>query len=155
MRNIAPGVKYVKKPFNPVNYKLYDKLGRDKLEEYLVAKGHSILHNQEDYNVDLITMRDGFTYFNEVEIKLAWSGDWPTNWAEIRIPSRKKRLVEMYKNDKGVLNFYIFSKDMDRVWRIKDTLMTEDRIRVAKGRNIYKGESFFHIPYQEAELILL
>ena len=44
---------------------------------------------------------------------------------------------------------------MDKAWRIKDTLMTDDTLKVAVGRGIPKGETFFHIPYQEAELITL
>ena len=54
-----------------------------------------------------------------------------------------------------MLNFYVLNKFMDKAWRIKDTLMTDDTLKVAVGRRIPKGETFFHIPYQEAELITL
>ena len=80
-------------------------------------------------------------------------GDWPTHWAEIRIPERKGRLIEKYEGENGVLNFYVFRKDLKQVWRIKDTSLTKDRLREAYGRNIVKGEKFYHIPYTEAELI--
>ena len=96
-----------------------------------------------------------YTYFNEAEVKRAWKSDWPTDWAEIRIPERKKRLVEMYKEKNGVLNFYVFRNDLKQVFRIKDTSLTEDRLKEAKGRYIRAGEKFFHVPFQEAELINL
>ena len=102
-----------------------------------------------------MTQKDGYTYFNEAEVKTAWAGDWPTHWEEIRIPSRKRRLIEKYKEKNGVLNFYVFDKNLKKAWRIKDTLMTDDRIKEAKGKNIWKGETFFHIPYTEAELVEL
>ena len=86
-------------------------------------------------------------------MKNQWVGDWNPSWKEIRIPERKGRLIEKYEGENGVLNFYIFRKDMKQVWRIKDTSLTKDRLREAHGRNILKGELFYHIPYTEAELI--
>ena len=65
----------------------------------------------------------------------------------------KGRLLDKYEGENGVLNFYIFRNDMKQAWRIKDTSLTKDRLREAQGRNILKGEQFYHIPYTEAELI--
>ena len=136
-------------------YDVYDDKAKQTLAEYLESKGHTIVSTKEDYNVDVVSQKDGYTYFNEAEVKVAWQGDWPTHWSEIRIPSRKRRLVEKYKEQNGVLNFYVFDKNLDKAWRIKDTLMTDDKIKEASGRNIWKGEKFFHIPYREAELVEL
>jgi hypothetical protein len=61
----------------------------------------------------------------------------------------------MYKEKNGVLNFYVFRNDLKQVFRIKDTSLTEDRLKEAKGRYIRAGEKFFHVPFQEAELINL
>ena len=145
----------VRKKFNRALYEAYDTPARDALVGYLETKGHIIVNNEENFNVDVVSQKGGYTYFNEVEVKTAWKGDWPTDWAEIRIPERKKRLVEMYKEKNGVLNFYIFRNDLKQVFRIKDTSLTEDRLKEAKGRYIRAGEKFFHIPYTEAELINL
>ena len=120
-----------------------------------LGKGHEIVNDKEDFNVDVVSKKNGYTYFNEAEVKVAWKGDWPTDWREIRIPARKRRLVEKYKDENGVLNFYVFNEDLTKAWRIKDTLMTDETIREAKGKNIWKGETFFHIPYEKAELIEL
>jgi len=143
----------VRKSFNRALYEAYDSPARDALVSYLEAKGHTIVNNEENYNVDVVSQKDGYTYFNEAEVKTAWKEDWPVEWKEIRIPERKGRLVKMYQKQKGVLNFYIFRNDMKQVWRIKDTLLTEDNLKEAKGRYITKGEKFFHIPYTAAELI--
>ena len=55
----------------------------------------------------------------------------------------------------GVLNFYVFRKDLKQAWRIKDTLLTKESLKEAKGRYIRPGELFFHIPYTKAELVKL
>jgi hypothetical protein len=144
-----------RKPFSKALYKAYDEPARNALVEYLEAKGHTIVSNEENYNVDVVSQKNGLTYFNEVEVKTAWVGDWNTNWKEIRLPERKQRLLDKHKSSDGVLNFYIFRPDFKQAWRIKDTLLTQDSLKEAVGRYIQKGERFFHIPYTSAELVKL
>ena len=145
----------IKRKFSSALYAAYDQPAKEKLIEFLKSKGHTILSDKEDYNVDVVSEKDGYTYFNEAEVKVAWDGDWPSHWAEIRIPERKQRLLDKYEGVNGVLNFYIFRKDMKQCWRIKDTCLTKESLKEAKGRYIQKGEQFFHIPYTDAELINL
>jgi len=145
----------IKRPFSKKLYETYDNAAKEKLVGFLESRGHTILNDKEDYNADVVSEKDGYTYFNEAEVKVAWVNDWPSHWAEIRIPERKKRLVKMYAKENGVLNFYVFRKDMKQAWRIKDTCLTEDSLAEAKGKYIRKGEKFFHIPYTDAELITL
>jgi hypothetical protein len=142
-----------KRKFNKAAYDLYDQTAKDKLVALLSERGHTIISSEEDYYADVVSQKEGYTYFNEAEVKTAWSEDWPTHWKEIRIPERKKRLLAKYQDEKGVLNFYVFRKDMKQVWRIKDTQLTDESLKEAFGRYISKGEKFFHIPYTEAELI--
>jgi hypothetical protein len=145
----------VKRPFSKALYDAYDGKAKDRLAAYLESVGHTIVSTKEDYNVDVVSQKGDYTYFNEAEVKTGWKGDWNTNWAEIRLPERKGRLVKLYKQQNGVLNFYIFRADMKQAWRIKDNLLTQDGLKEAKGRYITKGEKFFHIPYTDAELITL
>lgn len=145
----------IKKPFNRAVYDAYDRPARGTLVDYLVSKGHSVVNNEENYGVDVVTKKGRYTYFNEVEVKSAWKADWPTHWSEIRIPERKQRLLRMNRGDNCVLNFYVFRHDMKQVWRIKDTLLITDSLKEAHGRGIVKGERFFHIPYTQAELVTL
>jgi len=145
----------VRKQFSRALYEAYDTPARDKLVAYLESKGHTIVNNEENYSVDVVSQKGGYTYFNEAEVKTAWKADWPTHWSEVRIPERKQRLLDKHKDQKGVLNFYILSQDLSQAWRIKDVLLTKESLREAKGRYIQKGELFFHIPYTEAELVKL
>ncbi len=143
----------VRKSFNRALYEAYDGPARTALVVYLESKGHTIVNNEENYSVDVVSQYKGNTYFNEAEVKTGWKSDWPTDWKEIRIPERKQRLLD--KNVDGFLNFYVFRADLRQVWRIKDTLLTQESLGEAKGRYIRKGELFFHIPYTKAELINL
>ena len=147
----------VRKTFNRALYEAYDAPARNALVLHLEGKGHTIINNEENYNVDVVSQKKGFTYFNEVEVKTAWKEDWPTHWTEIRIPERKQRLLDKHSTTDmfSVLNFFIFRPDFKQAWRIKDTQLTQDSLKEAKGRYIAKGEKFFHIPYVEAELIKL
>lgn len=148
-------MKPTRKQFSRALYDAYDAPAKDTLVKYLESVGHDIKNTEENYFVDVVSTKKNYTYFNEAEVKVAWSGDWPTHWEDIRIPARKGRLLEKYEGENGVLNFYIFRKDLKQAWRIKDTSLTEDRLREAYGRNIMKGEQFYHIPYKEAELIIM
>lgn len=148
-------MKGVRKSFNRALYEAYDDKAKQALVSYLTNKNHTIVNTEENYYVDVISQKHGYTYFNEAEVKVSWDGDWPEHWAEIRIPARKQRLLDKYEGTNGVLNFYVFRKDLKQAWRIRDTLLTEDSLKEAKGRNIRKGELFFHIPFTSAELINL
>ena len=146
-------MKPVRKNFSRALYQAYDKKAKDTLVKLLKDKGHTIVNTEENYFVDVVSQKDGYTYFNEAEVKVAWDGDWPAHWSEIRIPERKQRLLDKYDGTNGVLNFYVFREDMKQVWRIKDTLLTKESLAEAKGRYIQKGELFLHIPYTSAELV--
>jgi len=148
-------LKPVRKSFNSALYQAYDAPAREALVNHLTNKGHVIVSQSEDYFADVVSQKHGYTYFNEAEVKVAWDGDWPTHWADIRIPERKQRLLDKYEGVNGVLNFYVFNRDLSSAWRIKDTLLKQENLREAYGRNIRRGEKFFHIPYTEAQLIVL
>lgn len=143
----------VRKQFSRALYEAYDGPARTALVVFLESKGHTVVNNEENFNVDVVSQCKGRTYFNEAEVKTGWKSDWPTDWSEIRIPERKQRLLD--KKGDGFLNFYVFRADLRQVWRIKDTLLTQESLREAKGRYIKKGEKFFHVPYTKAELINL
>lgn len=147
--------KPIRKSFNRALYEAYDQKAKDALVTYLKAKDHVIVNQEENYFVDVVSQKHGLTFLNEAEVKVAWTGDWPVSWKEIRIPERKQRLLDKYEGDDGVLNFYVFREDLKQAWRIKDTLLTRESLGEAKGRYIKPGELFFHIPYTKAELIQL
>lgn len=148
-------MKPVRKKFSRALYEAYDDKAKDALVSLLKKKGHTIVNTEENYYVDVVSQKGGYTYFNEAEVKVAWDGDWPTHWSDIRIPERKQRLLDKHGSENGVLNFYVFRKDLRQAWRIKDTLLTKESLGTAKGRYIRKGEQFFHIPYTSAELVEL
>ena len=141
----------IRKNFSKALYEAYDGPARTALVLFLESKGHTVVNNEENYSVDVVSQKDGHTYFNEAEVKTGWKSDWPVDWKEIRIPERKQRLLDRQVD--GFLNFYVFRSDLRQAWRIKDTLLTQDSLREAKGRYIKKGEQFFHVPFTKAELI--
>ena len=142
----------VRKPFEQDLYDRFDNPAKAALVILLERDGHTIPNLTEDYYADIVSNKDGVTHYSEAEVKRGWDGDWPEDWAEIRIPERKTRLLKKYNYN---VTFYVFNKDINMCWRIKGSQMTEDTLREAKGRFIRKGEQFFHIPYTEAALVKL
>ncbi|MAO20046.1 MAG: hypothetical protein CMJ25_04770 [Phycisphaerae bacterium] len=142
----------VRKPFEPHLYDRFDNPAKVRLIEVLEREGHEISSVKENYYADVESTKDGVTYYSEAEVKRGWVEAWPATWAEIRIPDRKTRLLKKYDYK---VNFFVFNNDLTSCWKILGSQMTDDTIREARGRRIMKGEKFFHIPYGEAELIVL
>ena len=143
------------RPFRKEVYNQVDEPSKKALIKYLESQGHTIVSSAEDYYDDVVSQKDGVTYFNEAERKAQWKSDWPTYWTEVRVPARKRRLVEKYKDTLESLYFYVFNKTYDKAWKIKGTQMVDDIIKEASGPRyrIPKHETFYHIPFVEAELV--
>jgi hypothetical protein len=142
----------VRKPFERHLYDRFDNPAKAALISLLEEQGHSIPNLKENYYADVESVKDGITHYSEAEVKQAWEIDWPTDWAEIRIPERKTRLLKRYNYN---VTFYVFNKLIDRCWKITGQQLKQCEIKEAKGRYIRKGEMFFHVPYKEAELVIL
>ena len=97
-------------------------------------------------------------YYSEVEMKNQWKGEWNPNWSDVRVPYRKHRLINKYtqvQDDKTFCNFYIIRRDCQQAWRVKDYQLTKECVKEIWLSNAGRYEHFFHIPYQEAELVNL
>ena len=140
----------VRKPFSLALYDKHDNPAKEALIRILEASGHKVGQVAENFYADVVSVKDGVVYHNEAEVKRAWTGEWPESWTEIRIPERKTRLLQKYKNK---VNFYVFSNDLSQCWCITGDQLTQESLATAKGRYIVVGEKFFHIPYKEAKLI--
>lgn len=151
---------------------VYDEVNepsKQALITLLEREGHTIVSDKEDYNADVVTTKDGQVYYHEVERKAQWGKDWlskrnynlspesgwPTAWEELRIPGRKRRLVQKYKDNIDNLFFYVFNCEYDKAWKVKGSQMTDDCIRRPDFARVHKDETFYHIPYTEAELVVL
>jgi len=142
--------------FQPQSYKENDSKAKTVITNYLQSNGHNILDTEEDFSFDIKSEKNGDMYFIEVEIKKQWTGDWNPKWKEIRIPYRKYKLINKYKQvegDKTYCNFYVICSDCEKAWRIKDFQLTKECAKEVWLANARRYEYFFHIPYTEAELV--
>ena len=67
----------VRKQFSRSLYEAYDGPARTALVLFLENNGHTIVNNEENYSVDVVSQKGGHTYFNEAEVKTGWKSDWP------------------------------------------------------------------------------
>jgi hypothetical protein len=135
--------------FDQERYDKFDGKAKNALVSYLEQEGHSIKSAVEDYHADVTSTRQGATYYSEAEVKTAWKEAWPKDWAELRIPARKARLLKRH----SIITFYVFRNDLQECWVVKGEQLTLDSLKEAYGPKISKGEMFFHIPVKEAKLI--
>ena len=157
------------RPFQKNVYDEVDTPSKKALVKILKSEGHEIVSSHENYYADIVSQKDGVTYYHEVERKAQWGKDylkkkkykvtpesgWPFSWKELRIPGRKKRLIEKYKDEIENLSFYVFNFEYDKAWKVKATQMTDDTMRKPDFARVHESETFYHIPYTEAELLEL
>ena len=91
----------------------------------------------------------------EVEIKYIWQGEWPDHWKEVRIPHRKKRLLDKWQNQcpEAEFMFIVFRGDCKKAWKIDAHVLLTCEVKEVANRNVTQGELFYHIPVIQAELI--
>jgi len=121
--------------FQPLSYEENDSKAKTAIKSYLESNGHTILDMKEDYSFDIKSEKNGGMYYSEVEMKNQWTGDWNPKWTEIRIPYRKFKLVNKYKEmqgDKTYCNFFVIRQDAAQAWRIQDFQLTEDCVKEIK-----------------------
>lgn len=140
----------MKKKFSRSLYNMADKTAKDIISNHLKSEGHLIVNSKENYYADIETTKDGESFFHEAEMKYSWKGKWPEHWSEIRIPSRKKRLLDKYNEDD--LTFYVISSDGENFWKIPADVVRSSEVKEASNRYLDKGETFYHIQTNQAQL---
>jgi hypothetical protein len=148
----------VNRKFRPSSYRQNDNLAKETIISCLEKNGHELVTREEDYSFDITSIKNNNTYYSEVEMKNQWKGDWNPSWAEIRIPYRKHKLLNKFKaldEPKSFLHFYVLRGDCEYTWRISSKLLEESEVKEANGFRIEKGEYFFHVPFEKAELVQL
>ena len=135
--------------FDQERYDKFNGKAKNALVSYLEQEGHTIKRVMEDYCADVVSIKDGETFYSEAEVKTPWEAEWPKGWKELRIPGRKTRLLQKH----ATITFYVFRNDLKECWVVRGDQLTLDTLKEAYGPKITKGELFFHIPVNEAKLI--
>ena len=159
----------MRKPFNKALYDVADTKAKKHMVGWIKDNDHTCAPYGLDYPRSIDISTNETTYFDiicnrheklprilfEVEIKYSWRGEWPESWEEIRIPERKRRLLDKWQEEcpEDVLTFVVFRNDCLEAWHIDGHTLLECEIREAANRNIQNGEKFFHIPTYDAYLM--
>ena len=129
--------------FDRLSYIMYDKKAREAMVKYLTDNNFTDIVSKEDYNFDIYAKKNKEHFF-EVEVKTQWRDKWNSSWKEIRIPERKQRLINIWreKYPQHDFKFVIFNKA--DVGTIQNSRFTSAP---------HLKEPFFHIPVEQAELV--
>ena len=146
--------------FDKGSYDKNDNKAKNAMIKFLKSRNFKQIQAEENYYFDLSAVnKDNKKYFFEVEMKNQWHNNWNPLWKEIRIPERKKRLINKWKKEhpKNPLFFVVFNKFCSKAWFIKG--ITVDNSYVGTIQNSKRigsphlKEPFFHIPIEKAKLV--
>ena len=146
--------------FDRQSYNQNDGRAKKAMVDYLKSLSFEDIEAKEDFYFDVSAKKDK-NYFFEVEIKNQWGDYWPNSWEEVRIPERKQRLINRKEKDypEHELYFVIFNTDCTQAWFIKDKIVDESSVGTIQNSSRtgepHLEEPFFHIPVDDAKLIVM
>lgn len=62
-------MEYGARKFSKESYNNNDNFAKELFIKFIIQKGHTIINSEENYEHDIITEKDGKTYYFEVEVK--------------------------------------------------------------------------------------
>jgi len=136
-------------------YNQYDSLAKDVMSNWLLSNGYKDINTEETYGVDIVCKnKDNVECYFETEIKIGWHDHWPESWKEIRIPYRKRRLIDKWTKEgsHGNLTFVIFNKHLDQAWFMDGAMVNKCDVKPVDNRRS-ANELFFHIKVPDAKLV--
>ena len=138
-----------------------------KMDNYEISISHTTRQprpneiNNEDYYFDIAAKYKGKKHYFEVEVKNQWSESWPSSWTELRIPGRKKRLVQKHKDlhTDTTLTFIVLNTDLTKAWVVHSDVLESSPIGTIQNSSRvgspHLKEPFFHVPISDARGIFL
>ena len=143
----------VTKRFDRELYEKSDKLAKDVVGKHLTNRGFDVRYEPVLGKVDIYAMHQssGDKKYAEVEIKYSWKDTWNENWKDVRIPYRKKKLIDHYTEKdpygQSCLEFYVLNHDATQAWVIPaDTITKYADVVEVSNKYVRKGEQFYSIP---------
>lgn len=144
-----------RKPFDRKLYNEVNDLSIKAVKKYLKAAGHKIISTKEKYAADIETSFNGTRHLIEVEVRMGWTGDWPSNWPNVRVPERKKKLLDQSEREEKPLTFLYLNRDFTKAWKVDGDVVKDSPLEEVPNRFVAKGEYFFIIPVTKATMVNL
>tara|TARA_Y100000310_G_scaffold181233_1_gene181135 strand:+ start:223 stop:702 length:480 start_codon:yes stop_codon:yes gene_type:complete len=146
--------------FDKLSYKRNDLRAKEAMIKFLKEKNFTNIKAKEDYFFDIFAKnKKDKKYFFEVEIKNQWGDYWNPSWKEVRIPERKRRLINKWKQEYPNYNliFVVFNRFCSKAWFITATIVNNSYVGTIQNSkrtgSPHLKEPFFHIPINKAKLI--
>jgi len=86
---------------------------------------------------------------------MGWTGDWPSNWPCVRVPERKKKLLDQSEREGKPLTFLYLNKTYTKAWKLEGDIVKNSPLEEVPNRFVPQGEYFFIIPITKATMVTL
>ena len=137
--------------YKPFSQKLHDKFdgpARIAVSSFLRTNGYTV-GPQEQYDIDLVAVKDGIKYLHEVEVKEVWNRAWPAYWKTLHIPLRKKKFIQQGKD----FTFWVLNAGLDKAWITFSYDVKDAPVVFLKNKEEPGGGYFFDVPIHKCQLI--
>ena len=138
-------------------YNIYDPLAKRYMRWWLLMNNYTDINIEETYGVDITCKnKDNNDCYFELEVKSSWIDNWPDSWKEIRIPYRKRKIIDKWTREgsNGILTFVVFEKNIDYAWFIDGAVVNKCDVKPVDNRR-RAAELFYHIKIADAELKIM
>jgi|TARA_R110001583_G_scaffold40262_8_gene128764 hypothetical protein len=144
-----------RKPFDRKLYNEVNDLSIKAVKKYLTDSGHTITSTKEKFTADIESTYKGKEYLTEAEVKLVWDKEWPSNWCNVRVPERKRKLLEQAEKEGKILTFLYLNKSFTKAWKIDGETVKDCSLEEVPNRFVPKGEYFYIVPVEKATMVNL
>jgi len=132
------------KLFDPLLYDLVDSKAKQATISVLEHKGIKT-DSTETMDADIIAWHP---FKHETEVKLCWSGSWPSQWRTVHIPHRKARIIKEGQR----LFFWIWNCELSECWIVDGAILNDEMLSEVPNRILPHGELFYAVPIDQATL---
>ena len=135
------------------SYNTYNQKGIQLLSDYIISKGYKILPKEEDYNIDIVSSKDGKTFLFEAEMKKDKAITTPEDFYKtVSFLSRKRK----FAIDNWFIYFIISDVNYGAIWATSDVIFKEEyKVEKYISKDGRKGlEDFYEVPREKCRFIL-
>ncbi len=134
--------------FRQDDYNQYNDISIKKVSDYLIQKGFTVPHKDEDYDIDIVAYKNNIEYRIEVEVrtKLNWTSEKDYPYSTVSFLGRKKKYSKS-----SLFWYFLVSNDVSNFLFCRSDFIFQKQHQVSMRMNTNKRYGIdiaYHVPKQ-------